>query len=76
MASAEIDSFRHFNDAESLLVRLVALLDCRKVPRIALRIEWRVDFHAAVKPPMIATFGRGRFESNEEPGGEILRFAI
>lgn len=73
--------------------------------RLALRIEWRFDFHAAAKPPMIATFGRyrfsnfvltqveirnekpkrprepfrllrGRFESNEEPGGEILRFAV
>ena len=42
-------------------MRLVALLDCRKVPRITLRFEWRVDFHAAVKPPMIATRGRYRF---------------
>jgi len=42
-------------------VRLEALLDCRKVTRLALQIEWRVDFHAAAKPPMIATFGRYRF---------------
>ena len=33
----------------------------KKVTRLALRIEWRVDFHAAVKPPMIATRGRYRF---------------
>lgn len=34
---------------------------CRKVTRFALRFEWRSDFHAAAKPPMIATDGRYRF---------------
>lgn len=55
-------AFDNFNGAESHWRDSQRCWICRKVTRLALRIEWRVDFHAAVKPPMIATFGRYLFQ--------------